>query len=128
MNSQIVSALVAAGAMLLVAFLGVRAQDMGLIGGETERMTGVVVGFILVWFANLMPKSAPDASCTADQACAFRMKRFAGIVLMIGGALHAAIWLFAPAESMAWLSTIPVVIALGLIAVRVIRSRMTTIV
>lgn len=128
MKPQIISALVVAGLILLFSFAGTRLQDAGLIGGEPERVTGVIAGLVLVWFGNLMPKSAPDAQCTAEQACAFRTKRFAGVAFMIGGLAHAAIWLLAPADIMSLASTVPVVAALALIGIKVLRSRTTTIV
>ncbi|NNU16107.1 hypothetical protein HK107_07205 [Parvularcula sp. ZS-1/3] len=115
MNRQIRNALTFGVLILLVAFGGERAQEFGWLSGEPERISGVIAGLVLVWFGNAMPKDLPHKSCGTDPGTAFRMKRFAGWAFMLAGVAHALIWVVAPAQHMALLSTIPVAVALVLV-------------
>ncbi|MEM1380060.1 MAG: hypothetical protein AAGH41_05470 [Pseudomonadota bacterium] len=122
MNVQIANALVFAAIILAVAFFGTQLQDVGVVQGEPERLAGIVAGLVLIWFGNAMPKTAA-ADCSCGQQPSFRVKRFAGATLMLAGLVHAGVWLFAPADIMAWLSTVPVILGLGLIFTRAFRAR-----
>lgn len=69
------------------ARLGWISYDMSL------RLTMAVIGLVLVYQANAIPKDVAGRS-TNYQA----VKRVAGWALVLGGLAYAAIWLFAPLE------------------------------
>lgn len=97
--NQIITALIFAGLMLASSWGINHAQDLGWIGGEPERAMGVVSGLVLIYFGNFLPKQAATECGSCSNA--FRMRRFAGQMLMLGGAVSAIIWIIAPANIMA---------------------------
>lgn len=95
---QILQALFFAGLIFSVSFL-IRFSDVvGLAGGEVERQAGAVMGIILIWFGNVLPKNhLPGCESCATHG-RYAMRRFAGSMVMIGGAIQAFAWIIAPIE------------------------------
>lgn len=122
MNNQILSSLVWAGLMVGSA-LGLTALEAaGVFPDAGERGFGVVMGLILAWTGNMMPKWGADKKCTSDGE-AFRMKRFAGITMMLGGLGYALAYLLAPLDAAPYWAMAPVFVALSLIFIMVLIKR-----
>jgi hypothetical protein len=125
MNRRLRSSLLFASAILAVSFFGARAQDLGLVASEPERVFGVVTGLILTWTGNMLPKSGADP-CLEGPNTSFRMRRNIGLAFVAAGLVHGVIWLVAPADKMAMLSTLPVLAALLFTAASVIGKRVAS--
>ena len=63
-----------------------------------ERIIGVMIGILLAWCGNAVPKTGPAACAECGAARGQNMRRFAGWMLTLAGLLHALVWLFAPLE------------------------------
>ncbi len=122
MNRQIKSSLIWAALMVGSAQLLTILEGQGIIPDGGERGTGVVIGLVLAWTGNLMPKWGTAKSCATDGE-AFRMRRFSGIVLMLGGIGYALAFLFAPLEQAAYWAMLPVILALLMILLMVIAKK-----
>ena len=122
MDSNVRSSLVWAGLMIASAAGLTALETVGVLPDGGERGFGVVMGLVLGWTGNQMPKWGAGQHCSSD-AEAFRMRRFAGIVLMLGGLAHALVWAFAPLGSAAYWSIVPVAVALAIIFAMVIGTR-----
>lgn len=120
MNRTVVPALIWAALMIGGALAVAYAQQMGWVSGAEERGAGVVIGLILAWAGNMMPKWGSGKACAGEP---FRTRRTVGMMLMAGGILHAAIWALAPLEAAAWLSMVPVAVAMLLAVGVVMRMR-----
>ena len=94
---QIGAALACVGA----ASLGWISFDMSL------RVTMAVIGLVLVYQANAIPKSAAGRSANYQA-----VKRVTGWALVIGGFGYAAAWLFAPIDIAALVSMAAVIAAI----------------
>ena len=92
------SALVAAG--ILVVSVGVAAvQRSGHLTDPnlSERAFQVILGLLVVWQANGVPKHLPPlgaGACTPAEGQSIR--RFVGMSLFLGGLGYAGVWLLAP--------------------------------
>lgn len=123
MNRQITTSLVFAALILGVA-LGSRVlNDSGVMTIDPARINGVVIGMVLIWMGNMMPKRNPEKTCGNDPAAAFRMKRFAGMLMMLGGIGHAAIWLTLPVGQAEWASMVPVAATAAIVLATAFRTR-----
>lgn len=120
---QVLSALIFGGLILGCSWSVVEAQHAGLISGEPERAVGVISGLILVYFGNFLPKQGASECATCDEGRAFRMRRFAGMMLMLGGVLHAFAWIAAPANVMTILAIAAVAIPLTIVLIRAFAQR-----
>lgn len=121
---QITTALIFAGLILGASWAITKAQDLGWIAGEPERAIGVVNGLILIYFGNFLPKTGRKTACsTCDESGAFRMRRFAGQMLMLAGVGSAVAWLVAPAEMMAAVAISIVAACLGVALIRAFATR-----
>jgi len=100
MNRVLSSILVAGliiGASFAVKYLG----SKGLIAGDAQELSqrsfNIIMGLIVVWFANLVPKRMkPLAETNCDPAHEQSLRRFAAQATVIGGLLYALAWLAAP--------------------------------
>jgi len=123
MNRQISSALFFAALILGVSFGSRWAMDAGYLQIDPTRISGVVMGIVLIWMGNAMPKQSPEKTCGQDPGAAFRMKRLAGMLMMIGGFGHALAWLLAPIDIAAWVSIIPVAATGAIVIATAIKAR-----
>ena len=122
MNKQVMTSLFWAGAMIASAGLLVFLENLGIVSQGGERGYGVVIGLVLAWTGDQLPKVGAGNNCASDGE-AFRMRRFAGAAFMVAGLLHALIWVIAPLDSAAWWSIPPVAIAMVLTLAMLIAKR-----
>lgn len=122
MNNQIVSSLIWAGLMVGSALALTALEGAGILPDGGERGTGVVIGLVLAWTGNLMPKWGAGNKCASDGE-AFRMKRFAGITMMMGGLGYALAYFVAPLDDAASWAMLPVIVALTVIFIMVLIKR-----
>lgn len=122
MNRSISSSLIWAGLMVASAAALTTLEKFGILPDGGERGVGVVMGLVLAWTGNQMPKLGAGNQCTSDGE-AFRMRRFAGIVLMLGGLAHSAAWLLAPLDKAAYVSIAPVAVSLAIVFLMVVAKR-----
>ena len=114
--------LIGGGALIAAALLAVWARQLGLVDdpGLGIRLFGIMCGFILAAYANVVPRrlvryeSGSDGAA-ARQACL----RFCAWVFALAGLANAAIWALAPLESAALWSMAPIVSAFVLVATRI---------
>ncbi|MDY7536725.1 hypothetical protein RGU72_00385 [Undibacterium sp. 5I1] len=86
---KITQAIVLAGSMLGLALLIPLGWTDGLVSQFAERSNSVMMGVIVVVFANSIPKQVSTARGLA-------MRRIAGWALVVGGLGYALSWLFLP--------------------------------
>ena len=115
---QILEALFFAALIIGAAFFVKHGQSQGWLEDSAERQAGVIMGIILMWFGNNLPKTPKKncGQCSSSQS--FSMRRFAGALLMLAGALHSLAWVFAPIDLANYLAMIAVASALLIIILR----------
>ncbi|HEU4852032.1 MAG TPA: hypothetical protein VFT37_07740 [Telluria sp.] len=95
----------ARAALLAVLFIGIAAAlkhtPADYIDPElARRIVGVMTAGIVILYANMVPKSlTPLAALQCDPAAEQALRRFTGIVLVLGGIGYALAWMFAPLDS-----------------------------
>jgi len=92
------AAVILAGLLLVFSlaarFLG---KTYGLDPSLIERARNVFTGFILLYFANMLPKLiGPALKGKCSSAAAHSVRRFAGWALALGAIGYIGAWLFAP--------------------------------
>ena len=94
------SALIMAG-VFLQASIALKVMSPDLLSAElAHRLMGFLMGALVVFYANAVPKSlTPLVQMRCDPAAEQALRRFAGWSLALGGASFAAASMFAPAES-----------------------------
>ena len=96
---QVTTSLIFAVMMIGSALAMAYADQLGLKEPADERNYGVMIGFMLAWFGNIMPKQGPETNCAqCSPSTGQNMRRFAGWVFVIAGLAHGAVWLAAPLE------------------------------
>jgi hypothetical protein len=94
------SALLLAGSIIAVTLALALAGNAGYLADETDRRTfQIMLGLIVVIFANLSPKTLAPLSETSEPSKAQAQKRFTGWTLVIGGLGYALAWLVLPINS-----------------------------
>ena len=77
----------------------VLADKTGYIGDETsKRAVQVAMGLIVVYCANLAPKTLEPLATTGDPARIPALQRFCGWTLVLAGLGYSLAWLIAPIE------------------------------
>ncbi len=90
----IASLLIAASFALKFASPAYLSPELG------RRLFGILMGLILVFFANAVPKVlTPLMSTRCDPATEQAIRRFTGWTFMIGGVAYIAAWAFAPSAN-----------------------------
>lgn len=93
------NALILAGLMLAFALGLAWANNAGLISEESSRRASqVLAGLVVVYFANLVPKSLEPLLSGCEPSRAQAMQRFGGWTLVLGGLGYSAAWLAAPLD------------------------------
>lgn len=93
------NALILAGLMLALALGLAWANNAGHLSEETSRRASqVLAGLVVVYFANLVPKSLEPLLAGCEPSRAQAMQRFGGWTLVIGGLGYSVAWLVAPLE------------------------------
>ena len=96
---RIRSALLLAGAMLAFTVIVVVADKTGFIGDEiSQRAVQVAIGLIVVYCANLAPKTLEPLASSCDPARVQSLQRFSGWAIVIGGLGYSLAWLIAPID------------------------------
>lgn len=95
--AQIRNALLAAALFLAIA-IAIRQIGPDAPGAElAHRLWGVLLGGMVVVYANAAPKSLqPLASMRCNPAAEQSVRRFAGWSLTLGGLAYATAWVVAP--------------------------------
>ena len=96
--TQLRSSLIFAALMLISAGGLAYADRLGLASNGDERIVGVMIGVLLAWTGNIMPKWGPSDCGACDATRGQSMRRFAGWMFTLAGLAHAAIWVVAPIE------------------------------
>lgn len=91
--------LIVAGGLLGVSMTLQRLSPEHLSSESARRMMGVLLGAVVVVYANAVPKAlTPLLRLHCDPAAEQAMRRFTGWSLVLGGAAYAVAWVMAPLE------------------------------
>ena len=108
MTKSLKRPLLLAGAQIGAALACVGAARLGWISYDMSlRITMAVIGLVLVYQANAIPKDVAGRSANYQA-----VKRVAGWALVLGGLGYVAAWLFAPLEIAAVVSMAAVIAAI----------------
>jgi hypothetical protein len=113
----------ATGTMLVVIFVAILADQLGLIGpGATHliaaRGANVVFGLTAAVLGNAFPKTVfPLSPSVAGEASAQAYKRFTGWAYVLGGLAYASVWLVAPVPLPAAMLSMAIILTSGLLPV-----------
>ena len=84
-----------------------------------SRLFGVLLGTVVVVYANAVPKAlSPLIQLRCDAVAEQGLRRFAGWSLTLGGAAYAVVWLSAPLARANGLARILLGVAVSLVVVR----------
>ena len=131
---EIVGSIITASLVLLGANIAIALRDAGYIEGDiSKRIVGVVLGAVLVFMGNAMPKKlAPtcrENSNTANLARTQRVQRFMGWTFVLAGLIYMGIWLTVDLDRVGYAvllsfpAAIAVMVIARLIALRSARSK-----
>jgi hypothetical protein len=96
-NLSIVRGLLIAGVLLAVAATLRLLSPDHLSPDFARRMMGVLLGIVVVVYANEVPKAlSPLIQMRCDPAEEQAIRRFTGWSLVLGGVAYAAAWMVAP--------------------------------
>ena len=86
----------------------------------SERGTGLINAFLLIFLGNLIPKqlSPLSSSCEGEPSKAQKMQRFTGWALVLAGLGSALAWTMAPIEFANYISMAVIVSAVILVLLR----------
>ena len=120
-RAHLLRGLVIAAALLLATFAISRASPAYISVDCAERVLGVMMGALVVMYANSAPKilSPLTASCSAQGEQALR--RFTGWALVLGGLGYMGAWLFAPIAHAALIGLALLGTAFALVVIRYAR-------
>lgn len=120
-RAYLLRCLVIAGALLLASYALSRASPAIISVDCAQRVLGVMMGALVVLYANSAPKILPSlaASCSAQGEQTLR--RFTGWALVLGGLGYMGAWLFAPIAHAAVIALALLGLAFALVVVRVLR-------
>ena len=109
-------AIAAAGLIMAISMAAVLIQKLGWIEAGTgalgKRALGLIVGAMVIAYANVVPKTPGSARLQATL-------RFSGWVLVLAGMAYSAIWLLAPITYASTLATWVLFSGLVLVLARV---------
>ena len=95
-RAHLLRGLALAGALLLVT-LAVKSASPAFISVDTAaRVVGVMLGALVVLYANQAPKIVAPLTARCDAATEQALRRFTGWALVLGGLGFMGAWLFAP--------------------------------
>jgi hypothetical protein len=119
MPRSMINALTGAGLMLSLAMLAVALEQLAWFSVEpgelSKRAFGVIIGGLVVAYANVIPKQATSARRAG-------LLRFCGWMLVLGGLAYAVVWLLAPLPWAQVLAMAALLTAVVLVAARVLWS------
>lgn len=95
------SLLIAGGVITLAVALKLLTPDY-ISSGFGDRALGVMLGLLVVIYANAVPKAlAPLLQSRCDPAADQALRRFTGVGLVLGGLGYSAAWMLAPLDQAA---------------------------
>lgn len=113
-------ALTLAGSILCIALVAGLIDELRLLPSSSEdigqRSQALIMAFVLLGYANLMPKMATSARWQAPL-------RFAGWTLVIAALIHAVSWLVAPIETARMIGIGAIAGALLLVSIRCLLAK-----
>ena len=126
---ELIRGIACAGGILSLSLVAALAKESYLIDGDVaKRFVGVMLGVLLMFMGNVMPKKlAPLDSAPSHAAKTQATQRFVGWLFVIAGLLYAAVWMVVDLEqtAMATLLTFPVA-CLVIVVARMLYVRATT--
>ncbi|GEM_PF-1439846 len=126
---ELIRGIASAGGILSLSLIAALAQESYLIDGDVaKRSVGVMLGLLLIFMGNVMPKKlAPLDSEGARAAKTQATQRFVGWLFVVAGLLYATVWMVVDLEqtAMATLLTFPVA-CLVIVFVRLVYVRATS--
>jgi hypothetical protein len=97
--------LLLAGSLVAFSVAVTLAEKLGAVAGTSaERAIQVAIGLIVVYFANLAPKTFEPACVGCDPARVQALQRFSARTLFLGGLGYVVSWLVVPFEHAATVS------------------------
>lgn len=108
----------AMGAFMITSALAITLTDItGMTPGEVRpRITGAMLGMLIVFFGNRLPKQSLSKACPTQRAIvAQRIHRRAGYAMVIAGILMVASWIVFPQDIAE-----PVFLAVGILMTLVV--------
>lgn len=98
MTKDLYGSLAWGGGIIAVALAATAARQAGLIDGDAvTRVVMTVIGLMVAWFGNRMPKTF------APSAVAQRVQRIGGWSMALSGLVYAGLWAFASFDVALWL-------------------------
>jgi hypothetical protein len=120
-RAHLLRGLVIAGALLMATFAISRASPAYISVDCAERVLGVMMGALVVMYANSAPKIlSPLTNCSAEGEQ--NLRRFTGWALVLGGLGYMGAWLFAPIAHAAGVGMAMLGLAFALVVVRYVRA------
>lgn len=116
-------ALLVAG-LLMGSTLAISLLSPGYLSPEfARRLTGVLMGAVVIYYANAVPKAlVPLMKMRGDPVAEQALRRFAGWSLTLGGVGYAVAWAIAPIAHASTLSITLLATALLLAIARWVRA------
>jgi hypothetical protein len=97
LRSEVSRGLILAALLLAASFGAKRLSPEYLSPDLAHRLLGVLMGGVVVVYANAVPKAiTPLIETRCDPGACQAIRRFAGWSLVIGGAAYAGAWALAP--------------------------------
>ncbi len=97
-SRPIVRSLITAVVILGVALLLRRLSPEYLSPGLTHRLLGVMLGLVVIFYANAVPKALTRLMHRRDPAAEQAVRRFTGWTLLLGGVGYVMAWILVPLE------------------------------
>lgn len=125
---EIMFAINLASVLLLGSITATLFKEFDMINADTtKRVSGVMIGLMMVCMGNYMPKKLSggcDSTCAATSS-ARSLQRYMGWTFVIAGLLYAGVWMLIDLDktSLATMLTFPVAVAI-IVIVRLVYLRM----
>ncbi len=94
---EILFAIILASLLALGSISATLAKELGFFDGDlVKRIIGVDIGLMLMVFGNYIPKKGTHqcGSCESNTSASLKTQRFVGWIIVLGGLLYAAAWIF----------------------------------
>ena len=95
-RAHLLRGLLIAAALLLATFALNSASPAYVSVDCATRVLGIMMGALVVMYANSAPKILAPLTSACSAATAQRLRRFTGWALVLGGLGYMGAWLFAP--------------------------------
>lgn len=119
-RAQLLRSVLVAAALLLLAIALKSASPAYLSADGAARVLGIIMGALVVLYANQAPKIVAPLTARCSVAHAQALRRFTGWALVLGGLGYMAAWLLAPVDQAATLALALLGTAFALVLLRLI--------